>query len=195
MNRFLTFLAIACCAIAPGAGADEEPGIGKFLVATDEVRGPIFFRTVILLLHHDENGAVGLVVNRRGGASPAEAVPDLKGLARYHGELFYGGPVHLHTMRTLLRTDSPPVDAIHVVDNVYVVDLDEALLEKATTDSVIRFYAGYAGWSPGQLEYEIRTGSWYVINATEDVIFSDEPEAIWETLQPPQTYRAYLQRH
>jgi putative transcriptional regulator len=138
---------------------------------------------------------MGLVMNRPAGTSPAEAVPDLKGLAQYRGELYYGGPVRLHTMRTLLRTDSPPEDALFVIENVYLTDVDEALLKIATTDAVIRFYAGYAGWAPGQLEYEIQRGSWHVITATENQVFSDEPEAMWERLQPPQTYRAFLELH
>ena len=192
MNRIFGFLAIACFGIAPVVNADEELGIGKFLVATDEVRGPSFSRTVILLLHYDEQGAMGLVVNRPADASPAEAVPDLKGLANYRGTLYYGGPVRLHTMRALHRTDDPTKDAVHVIDSVYLIDIDESLLKIASTDSVLRFYAGYAGWTAGQLEYEIRRGSWHVIKATEEHIFTDDPERIWQNLQPPQEYRAAL---
>lgn len=192
MNKFLSFLAIACCAIPTAVSADEELGMGKFLVATDEVRGPSFSKTVILLLHYDEQGAMGLVVNRPAGASPAEAVPDLKGLAHYRGSLYYGGPVRLHTLRALLRTNSPTEDAVQIIDNVYLTDIDEALLEVASTESALRFYAGYAGWTAGQLEYEIRRGSWHVINATEEHIFTDDPERIWQNLQPPQEYRAAL---
>jgi len=193
MIRFLSILAMACCVIAPDVSADEAPDTGKFLVATEEVQGPSFEQTVILLLHYDENGAMGLVINRPAGASPAEAVPDLKGLARYRGELYYGGPVRLHTMRTLLRTDSPPEDALQIVDAVYLTDVDEEMLLTATSDAVIRFYAGYAGWSAGQLEYEIRRGSWDVIRATADQVFSDDPESMWGRLQPQREYRASLQ--
>ena len=192
MNKIPGFLAIACCAIASAVNADEELAIGKFLVATDEVRGPSFSKTVILLLHYDEQGAMGLVVNRQADASPAEAVPDLKGLVDYRGTLYYGGPVRLHTMRALLRTNSPTEDAVHIIDNVYLTDIDEALLEIASTDSALRFYAGYAGWTAGQLEYEIRRGSWHVINATEKHIFSEDPDRIWQNLRSPQEYRAAL---
>ena len=183
---------MACCVFASVVSADEELGIGKFLVATDEVRGPSFSQTVILLLHYDEQGAMGLVVNRPADASPAEAVPDLKGLANYRGTLYYGGPVRLHTMRALHRTDDPTKDAVHVIDSVYLTDIDESLLKIASTDSVLRFYAGYAGWTAGQLEYEIRRGSWHVIKATEEHIFTDDPERIWQNIQPLQEYRAAL---
>jgi len=195
VNKILTFLAIACCAFAAGVNADEDLEMGKFLVATDEVRGPSFAQTVILLLHYDDQGAMGLIVNRRGDASPAEAVPDLEGLAHYRGSLYYGGPVRLHTMRALLRTDSPPERAVNIVENVYLTDIDEALLQIASGDSVLRFYAGYAGWTAGQLEHELRRGSWHVIKATEDQIFSDDPERIWLNLQPAREYRASVQFH
>ena len=82
-----------------------------------------------------------------------------------------------------------------IVDNVYLTDVDEELLTTATSDAVIRFYAGYAGWSAGQLEYEIRRGSWHVITATEKQIFSDDPEAMWERLQPQREYRAAVQNY
>lgn len=190
MNRYLSFLAVACCAIAPCVNADEDLDVGKFLIATDEVQGPSFARTVILLLHYDEEGAMGLVVNRPAGATPAEAVPDLKGLAEYRGSLYWGGPVRLHTMRALLRMDSPPDGAIHIVDSIHLTDIDEALLKIASTDSVLRFYAGYAGWSPGQLEYEMARGSWHVIKATADQVFTDDPDNMWWTLHPPREYRA-----
>lgn len=195
MNKFLNLLALASCVMAPVTNADDDLDMGKFLVATDEVRGPSFAQTVILLLHYDEQGAMGLVINRPGDASPAEAVPDLNGLVNYRGSLYYGGPVRLHTMRALLRTNSPPDGAVRIVDNVYLTDIDEALLQIASSDSVLRFYAGYAGWTAGQLEHELRRGSWHVIKATEDQIFSDDPERIWLNLQPAREYRASVQFH
>jgi putative transcriptional regulator len=190
MARFLSILTTVCCLVFSNAGANEDLGTGKFLVATDEVRGAAFAETVILLLHYDETGAMGLVVNRPADASPAEAVPDLKGLAAYRGSLYYGGPVRLHTMRALLRTGFPPEDAVHIVDDVYITDIDEALLETALSDSVLRFYAGYAGWSPGQLEQEMRRGSWHLIRANAEHIFTNDPDRIWHRLQPPREYRA-----
>ena len=99
--------------------ADEKPATGKLLVATDEVRGSSFFRTVILLLHYDESGALGLVINRPTEATPDELLPELEGIKDYAGMTYWGGPVRLATMRALHRTDSPTDDEIFVLDKVY----------------------------------------------------------------------------
>jgi len=190
MSRFLKLLALACCAIASGVSADPGLDKGKLLVATDGVSGGAFAESVVLLLHHDESGALGLVVNRPTEAVPEEALPELEGLAGYQGALFWGGPVQMYTMRALLRTDSPPDNTIHIVDAVYLAHADEALLKSASNASVLRFYIGYAGWAPGQLEHELARGSWHVVTATEEHVFAENPDEVWQTLLPPREYRA-----
>ena len=78
MSRFSRFLALACCLVSAGVCADQVPATGKRLVATDEVGGPYFAQTVVLLLHHDETGTLGVVVNRPIEAS---AIPQDAGVA------------------------------------------------------------------------------------------------------------------
>ena len=85
MSRSSRFLALACCLISAGVNADQVPATGKLLVATDEVRGLHFAETVILLLHYDESGTLGLVVNRPIAAAPIEALPQLEDLLIYTG--------------------------------------------------------------------------------------------------------------
>ena len=189
MRCLLSILAICCFVISTSSTADEKPATGKLLVATDEVRGSSFFRTVILLLHYDESGALGLVINRPTEATPDELLPALEGIKDYEGVTYWGGPVRLATMRALHRTDSPTDDEIYVIDKVYQMPLDELPTGKKDQKN-LRFFVGYAGWSPGQLDREILFGSWHIIQATEDTVFTDSPDTIWETLSPPQSYRA-----
>ncbi len=125
MNRFSTFLALACCFISAGANADQVPAAGKLLVATDEVRGPYFAQTVVLLLHHDETGSIGLVVNRPIDASTIESLRLHEDLAAYRDSFYWGGPVSQSTVRALLRTDTPPQDAVQIFDTVHLVTMDE----------------------------------------------------------------------
>ena len=189
MRCLLFILAICCCVIPDDSTADEKPATGKLLVATDEVRGSSFFHTVILLLHYDESGALGLVINRPTEATPDELLPELEGIEDYAGMTYWGGPVRLATMRALHRTDSPTEDEIFVLDKVYQMPLDKLPTGEKNQQN-LRFFVGYTGWSPGQLDREILFGSWDIIQATEETVFTADPDTIWETLSPPQSYRA-----
>jgi putative transcriptional regulator len=194
MSRLPIIAAALGCVSASPALADEKLAMGKLLVATDEVRGEIFAETVILLLHYDESGALGLIINRPMEATPKEVLPELEGIQYYDGTLYWGGPVRMTVMRALLHSDAPPDDAMPVFDAVYRVPMDDSLPPDANSADKLRFFLGYAGWAPGQLDRELLFGSWHVISATEDVVFTDEPEEIWMRLSPPQTFRAALGR-
>ncbi len=102
----LTLLVIA--ALPMRADADSEPARGKLLVATELVRGADFEQSVVLLLHYDDNGALGLIVNRSTAVHPGEALPDLEDIERYDGKIYYGGPVETHALSALMRTGDPP---------------------------------------------------------------------------------------
>ena len=173
--------------------ADEDPATGKLLIATDEVQGSSFFKTVILLLHYDESGALGVVINRPTEATPDELLPELEGIKDYEGMTYWGGPVRLATMRALHRTDTPTDDEIHIFDAVHQMPLDEKLPAGDRNDKNLRFFIGYAGWSPGQLDREILFDSWHVIPATEEAVFAEDPDMLWETLSPPRHYRASVE--
>jgi putative transcriptional regulator len=182
-------LALACCVISHGVNAEEDLGKGKLLVATEVVRGRAFAESVILLLNYDETGAVGLVLNRPTEALPAQALPELAGLDRYEGTLYWGGPVELFTLRALLHSDAPPDNAVPIFDGVHLALLDDNLLDGASSNANLRFFVGYAGWAPGQLEQELAFGSWHIVAATEALVFADDPGGIWRRLLPPPVRR------
>ena len=190
MSRFSSFLALACCFISAGVSADQVPATGKLLVATDEVGGPYFAQTVVLLLHHDETGTLGLVVNRPIDASAIESSLKSEELAAHRGSFYWGGPLSQSTVRALLRTDTPPEDAVQIFDSVYLVNMDEALLATASNAAKLRFFAGYAGWAPGQLEHELAFDSWHIVTATEELVFAEDAGEIWRKLLPSREYRA-----
>lgn len=183
-------LALAVPLAGPAIAAAEAPGPGKLLVATEDVRGPFFRETVVLLLHYDREGALGLVINRPMRATPQEVMPDAGGVEDYEGTLYWGGPVQVSSLRALMRTDDPPAEAVHIVDAVYLVAFDGAIPPGKGDTSALRFFLGYAGWGRGQLEAELRAKSWRVVPATGDLVFSDDTAGIWRTLMPPSTIRA-----
>jgi len=190
MNRIPTLLALACCAASSVVVAAEEIGKGKLLVATEVVNGGVFEESVILLLNYDATGAAGLVINRPTDALPAQALPEFAGLDRYEGTLYWGGPVELNTLRALMLSDLPPDNALPILDKVYLVPLAENLLDSAASKATLRFFVGYSGWAPGQLEREVATGSWHVVAASEALVFTDDPRGIWRRLSPPPVLRA-----
>ncbi len=192
-------MALACCLACVGAAsvnasADEVPAAGKLLVATEEVRGSYFARTVVLLLHHDETGSFGIVVNRTIDATTIESLQLREDLAEFRDAFYWGGPMSQSTMRALMRTDTPPEDAEHVFDAVHLVNIDDALLAPASNTAKLRFFVGYAGWAPGQLEYELAIDSWLVVPATEELVFAQDTDDIWRKLLLTQQYRAAVDR-
>ena len=187
------FVAAALLAAAPLLAA-EEPGKGKLLVATEQVRGPIFAETVILLLLHDETGTMGLIVNRKTETSAGQALPEADLVRRYSGKLYFGGPVDRSTIRALLRSDDPPADAVPIVDNVYLAPIEDGSPGHSQDEATLRFFIGYAGWSPGQLDAEMLSGSWHVMPANSDVVFTDDPARLWRQLSPPDTLRVFVER-
>jgi putative transcriptional regulator len=185
-------LAFACCTISTDVIAQEVPGKGMLLVATDVVGGGSFEETVILLLNYDATGAAGLVINQPMEALPAQALPEMSGIDRYDGPLYWGGPVELFTLRALRLADAPLDQAVQIFDNVYLVPLAENLLDRASSKANLRFFVGYSGWAPGQLDRELATGSWHIVAAIEALVFADDPGGMWRSLSPPRVYRASI---
>ena len=190
MIRIITWLVAVSWLLPAAVDADPRPAQGKLLVATDLVQGELFANTVILMLHYDDTGAFGLVVNRPTEVKPEEILDEEEGMAGYTGTLFWGGPVHMDSLRALLRTDEPPGDAEKIVASVYLVSFEAALEQGPADPAALRLFIGYAGWAPGQLDYELARGSWRVLPGSDDLVFDDEPETLWKRLAPAEEQRA-----
>lgn len=156
---------------------------GKLLVATPMLVDPNFDRTVVLMLEHADEGAVGVVVNRPGGAALDEALPDWGALAARPAELFVGGPVAndaLVCMARLAPGAHPEREDITIVlGNVAVIDLGLGPDAYSGVLDQIRVFSGYAGWGPGQLEAELAEGAWFVVDADPEDALAPEPEELW----------------
>jgi len=190
MVKTLTWLVFIAWLLPAAAIAAEVPAQGKLLVATELVEGELFAETVILLLFYDETGAFGLVVNRPTDVRPDELLADEEGIADYDGTLFWGGPVQMDSLRALLRTDEPPAEAEKILDSVFLVSLEDALQQGPVGSTKLRLFIGYAGWAPGQLDYELARGSWRVVPATDELVFAEAPRELWKHLAPAHEQRA-----
>lgn len=159
---------------------------GKLLVATPKLLDPNFVRTVVLLCFHDENGAFGLVLNRPLDHVPlSDHLPEWSEAAADPAVVFSGGPVepsHAFGLAKLRAGATPPSHGwVEILPGVGIVELSNPgpvlpLLR------AVRVYAGYAGWSGGQLEAEIAEGAWFVVAPNGDDIFTSEPEQLWRTV-------------
>jgi len=157
---------------------------GKLLVASPLLREPTFRRTVISVLEHNEDGALGVVINRPGDASLLEVVPPVADLASQPAVLFAGGPVEPQAAIALgvVIVDAPSESWRPVVHPVVTVDLDVDPLLLATSLRELRVFAGYAGWSGGQLEGEIAQGAWYVVESLPLDAFDALPDRLWSAV-------------
>lgn len=173
------------CSGGPPARHDghvQEWLIGKLLVATPLLEHPTFRRTVILLLDHNEDGALGVVVNRPSDV-PVEAVlPLWGGYVTRPDSLYTGGPVSPESALCLahLPGDSREPEGVRrIFGALAIVDLDGAPAGLKGAVSGLRVFAGYSGWAGGQLEGEIAEGSWFVVDSEAGDAFTDHPDDLW----------------
>jgi putative transcriptional regulator len=183
---------VFACLLAAAAAADPPPAKDQMLVATELIQGDVFVKTVIVLMHHDSRGAMGFVVNRPTEVPVAEVISDDDALSGYEGNIYWGGPVQMQSLRAMLKTDDPPEGAERIVGSVYLVPVDDSLTDALDDPSNLRLYLGYAGWAPGQLDRELAMGSWIVVGASEERVFSREPTTLWKELAPREEHRAAI---
>lgn len=157
---------------------------GRLLVAAPVLRDPNFDRTVVLMLSHDEDGAMGVVVNRPTDVPITSILPDWQPVVSEPDVVFKGGPVSLDSALGLaaLVDGDEPLGARRVIGRLAVVDLDAPPELVSPAVLGMRVFAGYAGWSPDQLEAEIEEGAWYVVDAEASDAFSQSAEDLWRAV-------------
>lgn len=154
---------------------------GRLLVATQGLVDPNFAGTVILLLEHDAAGAFGVVLNRPGEVPIADALPPWASLALAPPLLFEGGPVQPDGVLALGRT-IPGAAADELVVGIGLVDLTDDPVLAATRYAGVRLFAGYAGWSAGQLELELGEGGWFVVDVDPGDVVTADPRGLWRAV-------------
>ena len=152
---------------------------GQLVVATPVLGDPNFAHTVVFLLDHNEEGALGIVLNRPSESEVAEILPRWDTLATAPEVMFVGGPVQPEAVVALGLADQETSAVQPVVPGVGIVDLRSDPLALAGDVRALRLFAGYAGWGEGQLEAEIDEGGWFVVDAIPDDVFGDDPDDLW----------------
>ena len=179
-------LAVAAAHAAPAPEPALHPGVGIFLVADETLRDPSFARSVVLLLEADDEGAFGLVINRPMPLTLADLLAERSGAVAETIEVFSGGPVETGRVALLFRDPVPRSGSNPVVGDVQITfsrTTLEQLLATPDADAIsVRAFAGYAGWSAGQLEGEVARGDWHLMHASAESIFAPEPLGLWQQL-------------
>jgi putative transcriptional regulator len=160
---------------------------GQLLVAAPELDDPNFRETVVYLVHHDQAGAMGLVLNRVLGAGPLGEMleglgvePD--GRADLELQVHYGGPVEPARGFMLHSPDYRAADTV-VLSDLAALTLSPGILQDIAAGKGPKrslFALGYAGWGPEQLESELAAGAWFVVEPDADLLFDQHPETKWQ---------------
>jgi putative transcriptional regulator len=152
---------------------------GQLLIAGPGLLDPNFWRTVILVVEHSEEGALGLVLNRPSETTVADASSELGELVDGDDLLFIGGPVQPSAVIVLARFEDPSDAALMAFDDVGVVGAASSPEELIAGVISSRAFVGHAGWGPGQLDAEIERDDWILEPARAEDAFSDDPRELW----------------
>ena len=160
----------------------EPPAPGKFLVASTNLLDPNFVETVVLLVDYNSDGALGVIVNRPTDTLVSEVLPELAELSESSDRIWLGGPVAQWQLVMLARSETELSQARPVMEDLYFSASRSALESVVTEQGQYRLYAGYAGWSAGQLDQEIERGGWRVVAAEIAMVFDQAPLDLWDEL-------------
>ncbi len=157
---------------------DQKVEKGRLLVAMPMLQDSNFWQTVVLLCNYGPDGALGVVLNRPTEIAVSALIHDFPNLAEGN-KIYEGGPVAKNGMLVLCRGGANEENNI-VGDISLAKDLESLkTIDAAKDSSEIRCYLGYAGWTSGQLEEEIKTGAWQTICADSELIFDADATVLW----------------
>ncbi len=155
---------------------------GQLLLASPTLLDPNFARSVVLIGVHNEEGAMGVVLNRPSSVTVAEAVPQLQGAVEDSDLVFVGGPVQPTSVVCLAEFVDPRAAELLVLGRIGFPAPNADVEELVEATARRRVFAGYAGWSEGQLDAEVEQGDWIADSAKPEDVFSDEPRELWRTV-------------
>ena len=174
--------ALVVLALAASSAFAQPNGI--LLIAKPGMPDPNFSETVVLVAWAEDSSTVGVILNRPSAQQLVDIAPDWPGAADFKQQIYSGGPVMRQVLVALFESkDEPKARAFRVLPKVYV-SMHPGNLEPliARPPARMRLYAGFSGWAPRQLESEVDRGTWFMLRATEDVIFRKDTTGMWQEL-------------
>ena len=166
----------------PASADDAKPLSAILLAARAELPDANFKDAVVLVMNNIAPAPAGLIINRPTRIAVSNLFPDLERLATLDDKVYFGGPVEIESVSFLFRADTPPEDAIQVLDGVYLGTNEELLrklLGRERPMEGLRIFIGYSGWGPGQLQVEVARGDWMLKPSQPRAIFDVKPKHPW----------------
>jgi putative transcriptional regulator len=159
---------------------------GSFLVSASHLRDPNFYRSVVLMLEHNDNGAMGLVINRPSAMTIAKALSQKNPVNGGDAPVFVGGPVEptslfiLHNCLSLGKSDQELAPGVFLAGSEDSFDEVVRSGKKPEVGVKFRLISGYAGWGEGQLEGELARGDWHILPADGALVLEEDVYGLWE---------------
>lgn len=160
----------------------EQPS-SFLLVASQKMADPRFRKTVLVVTRHGNGGPIGVIVNRPQDINLDKISPDFPAARKF--SMFFGGPTYPSQISYLVRGGEAVIGALTIASDTYLaydMQILGELLDGKRSYKDLRVMHGLASWAPGQLEYEIKSGDWYVLPFDEAVIFDRSPAEMWQEL-------------
>ena len=160
----------------------KDLGAGKLLVASRGLADPNFAKTVVLLVHYDDQGVVGLILNRRTDVALSRVLEGVQEAKDRSDPAYLGGPVEVPSVLALLKSPAKVEGAEHIFRGVYLISaktLLEQTLAARPDPKVFHVYLGYAGWTNDQLRKEVELGAWFILPADTGAVFNSDPGSLW----------------
>lgn len=158
-----------------------EPTTGVMLIADPFLKDENFMRTVLLICRHSEDGSFGFVLNKLYDFTIADLFSDMEG---YRIPVFIGGPVQMDTIHYIHQYPDLLPDSQEITPNIFWggdFDTLKKLIREGKVDtSKIKFFIGYSGWEPGQLDGEMEEKSWLTASCTRKIVFDTPTDEIWK---------------
>ena len=153
---------------------------GKLLIASPSIYDGNFRQTVVLIAEHNDDGAMGVVLNRPSETSIGEAAPQLSSVTDAGDPVYVGGPVQPSSVIVLAEFEDPADAALTILGDIGFVGVGSELDDVGERVRRARVFAGHSGWAPEQLEAEMERDDWIVEAAARDEIFSADAGELWQ---------------
>jgi putative AlgH/UPF0301 family transcriptional regulator len=157
-------------------------GAGKLLLASRDLADPNFAKTLVLLVQYDDEGVVGLILNRRTDVPLSRVLEGIKAANHRSDPVYLGGPVETPSVFALLQSPAKLEGAQHIFGAVYLIStktLFEQTISAQPDPGGFHVYLGYAGWTKSQLRKEVELGAWFIFQPDAETVFGSDPDSLW----------------
>lgn len=167
--------------------SETRPVKGQVLLAEPFLNDPYFRRTVIFLCEHNNDGSFGFVLNNYIDVELDQIMEDMP---HFEGRISIGGPVKNSNLYYIHTLGSEIEESLEVIPGVFMggnfETLKKKIIEKKIDKDQVRFFVGYSGWSPQQLDSEMKMKSWYVASVSKDVVMNTDIKDLWRVVMKTQ---------